>query len=46
MTLITLKYNVDKKETTETTSEEEKEEAFPIEDSVLTFSISRKVGGK
>jgi hypothetical protein len=38
--------DVDKKETTETTSEEEKEEAFPIEDSVLTFSISRKVGGK
>ena len=38
--------DVDKKETTETTSEEEKEEAFPIEGSVLTFSISRKVGGK
>jgi hypothetical protein len=34
------------KASSEATSEEEKEEAFPIEGSVLTFSISRKVGGK
>jgi hypothetical protein len=34
------------KASSETTSEEEKEETFPIEGSVLTFSISRKVGGK